>query len=127
MLKVRTKREKHRIDLHGAIWWVIPLTPTELKDMMQQHRKVEWDSPTRVGRKERFIDYDFLNITFDRIDKIIVGWEDVVDEEGNPLPCDREHKLLVYEYNPGVINDVIEAADRITIEADKHEKEAEKN
>jgi len=107
-----------------ATFIVRPLTPTRMKKVLSHHKIVEWDSPAKDEKKERFESYDFLGITFDRVRKTIIDWEGILDEKGNPLPCTDENKLLVFELNIEIINYVLVEAAKLGTGLEA-EKEAE--
>lgn len=106
-----------------ATFYVIPLSPFQLKKIMEKCRTVNWDAPTKRGEKKRFVEPDIFQLTFERIDKTIVDW-DGVTRDGDVLPCTRDNKLFVYENATHVINYVMDEADKLLemeIERDEDE------
>jgi hypothetical protein len=132
-LKLRTTQEKYCIpykDDQGkelAKFYCVVSTPSETKKILDSHRIIEWDAPDDKAKKERLESYDFLAVTQDRIDKMIVGWEGVENEKGESLPCNRENKLILFELNPHVINYVRDRMNEIEEEIKGQKGEERKN
>ena len=133
MLKVRTNEEKYVVEYKDgtealAKFFVKSIPMIEMKGILDSNREVEWDAPPGEDqRKERFVEPNYIGVTLDRVDKIICDWEGVVDKDGKELECTKENKLVVFNYNPAVINYVLDEARKI-FEAREGEKvRAEKN
>lgn len=133
MLKVRTTEEKYVVEYKDdkkvlAKFFVKPIPMSKTRKMLDDNKIVEWDSPPGDEQpKERFIDHNYLAITLDRIDGIICDWEGVVDKDGEELECTRENKLAIFEYDPSVINYVLEEARKIFEVRESEKARAEKN
>lgn len=137
-LALKTKKTKHCVEYRAedkrtgertgevlAKFWVMPMTPTEIDRMLDEYRYYEWDAPPASNRKERrsaqlnkqrFERYKNIEFVHARIKRTIEDWSDIVDENGKPIPCTDENKILVYELNPDVINYVLSEADGIGLE-----------
>lgn len=48
-------------------------------------------------------------------DAVVLGWENVTDEEGNPLPFSRENVIKVFKDLPDLFNDVREQATKAAL------------
>lgn len=138
-LALRTKKSKHCVEYRAlnektgeragevlAKFFVTPMTPTEIDEMLEEYRYYEWDSPPPSNRRERrsgqlnqqrFERYNNIEFVHARIKRTIEDWDDVVNQEdGNPLECNDANKILVYEHNPDVINYVLSEADGIGLD-----------
>jgi len=63
----------------------------------------------------------------DRVDDTIKDWRGIVDENGKQLACTRENKLIAFEYNRRLINDILDEADEIAERIRVKQEESEKN
>jgi len=95
-----------------AKFTVLPLTPREGFKLLE----AATDSRGRNPQP------DFYKLKLARIDKIIIDWEGIEDEAGNPIPCTTKNKELVYNFNQALIDEVLDEADRL---ADIREKQKE--
>lgn len=48
--------------------------------------------------------------TDDLIDMLVIGWENVTDDAGEPLPCDRKNKIAVVRSNSDFERQVVNFA-----------------
>lgn len=103
------------------------LSTAEVAKMAEESTKHIWDAPKRRIQKQRFDKLDMAKFHADKIDKIIVGWEGLLDPNGRPLPCTRENKLLLEEVNPEIIEYVLDQVDHIADNLDQDEKDELKN
>ena len=132
MLKVRTTEEKYTVEYKDgdkvlAKFFVKSIPINETKEMLDNNRVVEWDSPDLETPKQRFVEPNYVGVTMDRIDKIICGWEGICDKDGNELECTRENKIAIFAYDPSVINYVLDEARKIFEARDIEKVRAEKN
>ena len=133
MLKVRTSEEKYVVEYKDgkdvlAKFFVKPIPISKTRTMLDSNKIIEWDAPPGDEQpKERFVDHNYLAITLDRIDGIICGWEGVVDKDGEELECTRMNKLAIFDYDPTVINYVLEEARKIFESREVEKVRAEKN
>lgn len=105
-----------------------PLTPSELNKLLEKHKKYVWDSPTKREQKQRFPEEDNIAFTHDHLDRVIVGWEGVEDDETDePLECTRENKIMIFEFNPEIIRFVLEKTEEIAKLEEEHKEEKRKN
>lgn len=65
------------------------LSPETSKTLHDKHTRVEWNKTTH--QKERITDW--MALSEDSIDYVLVGWEGVEDATGQPAPCTRETKV----------------------------------
>lgn len=133
-LKLNTVKKKYCIPYKDeeteetlAKFYVTPLTPPELKRVMEKHRVIEWDSPDKKTKKERFETYDYLGITYDRMDKSIVAWEGVENQDGEPLECTRQNKLDIFNSDPKVFNYIMGQVDELEENEEEEREEERKN
>jgi len=146
MLKLTTKKKTHIVEFREyeestqdhtgevlALFHVQQPSPSETKKFLDTNMDRRWLSPDKKTKKELHENPNWLKITYDRIDTIIVGWEEVVltdenDEviDDNPK-CNRENKIKIFENNPDVINYVLEKADEIFDLERKVKEDQEKN
>lgn len=132
MLKVRTKKTKSRVEyvVEGekkAVFWLEPLTKTEIREIVDKSREVEWDAPDEGGQKQRFVDYNPYVVMVGKAIKACVGWEDIVDEAGNELDCNEENKATLFEYNASVLSWINDELAKINTTHLDQESASEKN
>jgi hypothetical protein len=89
-----------------------PITPKRLREISLKHTEYEWDAPDPNVPKTRFEKIDFTAITYDRVCEMIVGWEDVVDDDDQPRTCDDHAKADFFETYPQIFNYL---ADRVRV------------
>ncbi len=140
-LKLKTKRTTEFVeyredndDLKSEVlakFEIQCLTPSESMELLKKYNRDKFiEKPGAKGKKkeyERIQDPDFISLTHEKIKKIIVGWENVLDEKGKEIPCTDENKIIVYELNPDVIDYVIEKADSFGRKIEEVEEEEIKN
>lgn len=111
-MKLRTKKSDTWLDIefNDEIISVLvnPMTSKEEMDLMKKSTKYNWE------RNQRFEELQPYKWKIDRIDYIIKDWKNVTDEAGNPIPCDRAYKELVFLHNPEFINKILEEVEKIT-------------
>ena len=132
-LKVKTTTEIHNVVLRGeegedlATFDIKILEPAEFEKIINKHRKIEWDSPTKRVKKERFETPKFAAISEERFVEMVQDWDGILDPDGQPLPCTKANKQTVYKHNPGLVEWIFAKADEISnLEISKY-KEEEKN
>jgi len=80
-----------------------------------------------VGGRELATEEAKINIgglVDDKVDAVIVGWEGVEDAQGNPLPCNRSNKILLYDVHPEIIDFVLAEVDKL-VKVEEKQKEKE--
>lgn len=112
-MKLKTSRQEKWIEIKGednesASFLVKPMNPKETTQLLGTASKVDWD------RGQRFKDPDYYKFKIDKIDKTIIDWRDIEDEDGKPLECNRKNKEMVFLNNPDLIDKVLEMADDLT-------------
>ena len=118
-LKVRTTKPQYWIDYDrdggSARFLVSPLTPEELNSLLEKRRSYEWD------RNQRFEKLDVYGFRLDKVSAVVLDWEGLTDESGKDLPCDREHKVMLFQHEPELVDWLQEQAEAM---AKRHEEEA---
>lgn len=81
------------------------LTPRENLQIIDEVRKA---TRNRTGD----LDGDALyRAKILRIDRTIIDWNGIEDENGNPLPCTSKNKELVYNFNRDLIDEILDEVD----------------
>jgi hypothetical protein len=88
---------------------------------------VDKASPAQWEKGQRFKDPNFYQMKINRIDKVIRDWRGIEDEDGNPIACTKESKILVYEYNSPLIDEALDQADKMSNIFEKEKEEELKN
>lgn len=83
------------------------------------YRKVE-GTPARFEKTE--IDQDLQNELY--WDAAIVGWENLMDRTGEPIPCTRENKVLLMTKSKTFLEFVVDSLRQLS-EDEADQKEAE--
>lgn len=136
-LKLRLQKDRIRIDYREdndnpdseilATFFVEPLSSTELNDLFKKHERKEWLSPNRKTKKELHKEINFIEAQKERVCKEIVDWEGILDEKNKPIKCTDENKMAAWDFNPDIINWVLDEIDSIKENKEKTKKEQEKN
>jgi len=124
MLKIRTEKKSHEVKIYrgedSSTFIVEPMTPRETDKLLKKFTKHEKVKGQIVPET------DFVGFMVAKVRRVIVDW-DVEDENGNQLECNDANKEAAYMYNPALINDVIEEADKIAAGEDEKREAEEKN
>lgn len=119
-MKLKTKKIEKWLEVERgnakAEFLCTILTPKEASNLLQETQRVTWD------RNQRFTDPDYYKFKKKLIEKTIIDWKGIEDENGVVLPCTTENKELVYAYNPDIIDEVI---NKIQAETEKIGEEEE--
>ena len=107
-----------------------PLTPGEDQDIIDESAgSVEYQVddagrpvPIYKERKEQLRIRRELSLQ-----KQVVDWEHVLDEDGSPLECTDENKVLVARSIPGFVETVLANARQLKADLAKEKKAKEKN
>lgn len=122
-LRIALKEKEYRVDyreingVKGDIlcsFWVTPMSPFEIDNLLEKNKMIEWDSPSRKTEKQRFVEYNHIAILVERIKKVIKRWEGIEDESGVAIPCTDENKVVLFEKQPELIQFVLAKADEVT-------------
>jgi hypothetical protein len=104
-MKLKTKKIEKWLEVERgsakAEFLCTILTPKEASALLQETQRVTWD------RNQRFTDPDYYKFKKKLIEKTIIDWKGIEDENGAVLPCTTENKELVYAFNPDIIDEVI--------------------
>ena len=102
----KSEREKVRFQLY-------PLTRQLLRDVQDDNTEIDYELVVESGTRKK-VKIETTNNegqNDDIIDKILVGWEGVVDmDTGEEIPCTRENKLALMEGYPVLGSKWMEAA-----------------
>ena len=81
-----------------------PLTSTLLDEVRLNHTRTTSEIKLVEGRREvvKVEDADETAIALDLIDHLVLDWEGLMGEDGEPLPCTRENKLALLEGYPAL-------------------------
>jgi len=126
-MKLKTKRNKIWITIQGATadetakFFVNPLTPKEINNLMKRATETEWE------KGQRFVDVDFFKYKILKIKEIILGWEGVEDEDGNSLEFNEKNLENVYLNNPEFIDKVLEETEKLSSFLQKKAEDELKN
>lgn len=96
------------------------LTPKEQTQLVDDFTVYEWD------RTQRFSRLDIYPFRVTKLDKIVKDWN-VTGEDGNPLPCTKENKELVYAFNVALIEWVFAEASKFDDQTSTMEQDKSKN
>lgn len=110
-MRLRTNKIEKWIEIKNeegeASFLVRPMNPKETTNLLDSASKADWE------RGQRFKEPDFYKFKMDKIDKTIIDWRGVEDEDGMPLECNRKNKEIVYLNNAELIDKVLEMADNL--------------
>jgi len=124
-MKLRTKKADVWItEREGggeAQFLIRPMTPKEDLDLLQACTRKAWD------RGQRFDEPDYYLFKIEKIDRIIIDWKGIEDENGKSIPCTRENKEVVYLNNALFIDRVIERSTQIQLATTIAQEEERKN
>ena len=87
-----------------ALVEIKPLTVGEVDRIRKKHTK------TFFVRGEKKEEPDPIKIMQDMFCTCVVNWENIKDEEDNPIPCTPENKKLIAELNPNFASEVVAKA-----------------
>ncbi len=110
-MKLRTKKEpvwvEVEVDGDKARFYINPATPKDDFTYLKKATKTEWE------RNQRFQELDAYKFKMNKIHDVIIDWEGIEDEEGNPIECTEKNRELVYLLNPDIIDKVLVKAELI--------------
>jgi len=112
-MKLRTEKQQVWIEKTNgeetARFLVDLLTPKENSKLVTQVTNQS------TGRKSKdiFDSETMYKLKVARIDKTIIDWEGVEDQDGNSIKCTAVNKEAVYNYNRDLIDEVLDEADRL--------------
>ena len=125
-MKLKTKKQNAWIELTDkdnftARFLVAPLTFKENMDVINASKIKEWDN------NQRFESTDLVKFRLAVINRTILDWEFVEDEEGKPLPCTTANKEIFYTYNPTFAEEVLAKAQQLATDLIKDKEDERKN
>ncbi len=113
-----------------------PLTQSESFAIFKECETDKWYIPPTTGKKtsnpyrESAIE-DPIELILKRAKKIIVDWKDIFseDEEGNEFEVEFSKDMIdvLYDFNPSIINHVLDKADELANIASKSDENELKN
>lgn len=123
-MKITTKKKTHTIEItKGTDTGVFEVMPMDVSDNNKLLKKF-----TSIDKIKGILhsETDFFGFALAKVKKVIVAW-DLEDEDGKPLECNDQNKETAYLFNPDLINDVLERADKIASGRAEVEEEEVKN
>jgi hypothetical protein len=137
-LKLAVRKRTIRVDIHEKIddpqtpvlasFWCEPLTPSETEKLLDKHMSTKWEAPDKKSPKQRFVDPRMTAYKIEKVQKVIVRWEGVENEDdGSPIECTNEMKKVVFENNPSIINYVLDEVEDVMDIMKEEKKDKEKN
>jgi len=119
-MKPAEKWIEKTVDGEVAKFLIRALTPKEQTQLVDDFTVYEWD------RTQRFSRLDIYPFRIAKLDKIIQEWN-LTGEDGNPLPCTRENKELIYACNVALIEWVFAEAVKFDDQMSLVDKDRSKN
>jgi len=111
-MKLRTKSQVVRIPItrggETCYFFGEPINPKQMSKLLEKATDVIWE------KGQRFSDLNLYRYKISKISIGIKGWEDVLDDDGNPIPFTPENLEIVYLNNPDIIDEVLEKLDNIS-------------
>jgi len=96
MIKLRTKRANVVVTLkNGLIVHGRQLTAKEIDAIVNLH------TPKKGQPDQKAIEFDIF-------DEVVKDWPNASGEDGKPLPCNKETKRQVFDYDPGLASDMLD-------------------
>jgi hypothetical protein len=124
-MKLRTKRSNEWIEIEkdGCIakFLVSVMTPKESLGQLASFTKYSWEKNQRVEKIE------YYKLRMDTINKTILDWEGIENEDGDELECNEKNKEIIYLYNAPLIEEVLEKTQELLANILKQEEEERKN
>ena len=124
-MKLRTSKTEIWINISyngaEAKFLVSPATPKEDADILNHCYVTKWE------RNQRFTEPDIYLFKISKIDKVIIDWQGVEDDDGQPIDCTRKNKELVYLFNSELIDMVLDEATKISEDMAKQQELERKN
>ena len=121
-LKLRQSKKTYLVkverDGNEATFHVCPETPEEEKKRLERFTVTE----RKRGRDKEVLNW--YEAQLDKVVNVIVAWDGILGEDGQPLPCTRENKIDAYTFNTGIIDEVMREAASLASEASAKAEEA---
>ncbi|MFA7347263.1 MAG: hypothetical protein WCZ86_05845 [Desulfurivibrionaceae bacterium] len=105
-LQTTANQEGFQITVGDATLTVNPMSSSALGRLRQKH--------TTIKRGVEKVDGAAL--TAEMFDRVVLDWNGIQDENGNPLACTSETKRAVYEHNGDFVGDVLKKMDDVDSE-----------
>lgn len=104
-MRLRTRKDvTYWIEVEDARVEVRPLSASEIMEIERKHTKRRFRQGQWIEERN---DRKFAEEVWCRT---VLNWENIFDEDGNPLPCTDENKKLVRDLNPEFALEVLERA-----------------
>jgi len=106
-----------------------PTTRMMIRNSLDSNTHEKFETEFIDGKRERRATEKLDDIGFQNelVDKIIVDWEGLQDEEGKIIPCDRENKLILADSYPGLAIAWVNISREIMDRHNQAQGEQEKN
>lgn len=134
-IKVLENREKPESKKNPVLgmFQVLPLTPSEIHTLYKECETDKWYTPPvkkASPQRESVVENPF-EFVVKKAQKTIINWKDIVteDDDGNEIQLQYSKEMVetLYEYNPEVINYILEKADELSNLSAKAEEDELKN
>lgn len=123
-IKLRIAPKSYKIEVkRDGETSVFVVRPQTIED--ERDRRERFTTVIRKGGKNEE-SFDWYAALLDRVCAVIQSW-DVVADDGQPIPCDRDNKIAAYINSPGIIDEVLAAAADLASEESAKAKADEKN
>ena len=110
-MKLNTKKIEEWITIKSGNeecqFLVSPMTAKESFALINKSVDTKWQKGQQIK------DPDFYKMKIHRVNQVIRDWKGIEDEDGNPIPCNKESRELIYSLNSALIDLVLEEAERI--------------
>lgn len=116
---------------------VMPLTPSEIHALIKECEEDKWMLPPNERKKKnpQYIRESVISSPTEFIvkkaEKTIIDWEEIFaeDDDGTEVPIEFSTEMIetLYEFNPEIINYVLDKADELSNLASKSEDGELKN
>lgn len=83
-------------------FYIYPLTRQLLEDVRKDNTRIDHEVVVVDGRRkiEKIEEVDEDKINDDLLDRILVDWKGILDEDGNEIKCTKQNKLMILQGYP---------------------------
>jgi len=100
---------------------ISPLTPKIQSGLVLAATEHEWD------KNQRFDHVDFYKMRMDKIDKAVIDWKGVENEDGTSMIVSRKNKELLHAYNSALFDKLLDYINKMEEKQQALEAGNEKN